>query len=465
MIDTFLPIRLQEIAQFLGGVISGEDCTFTRVSTDSKLLMNGSLFVAIVGQRFDGHNFVTEARERGACAALVSRNVPDPLPQLRVTDTLLALGRLSGIWRQRFTGPLVAITGSNGKTTLKEMVAKILGVRGLTLANEGNLNNNIGVPLTLLRLQREHAYAVIEMGANHHHEIAYLTGLAKPTVAVINNIGPCHLEGFGDLAGVARGKGEIFQGLGPDGIAVINRDDVYADYWVGLNINRQIMDFSLDKVAFVSGKLIDPMSNFFQIYVDGKSIDIQLNLPGRHNVRNALAATAAAMAVGLTLDEVRCGLESLRDIHGRMQRLRSRYGGTVIHDAYNANPASLAAALDVVGNEPGRKWLVLGDMNELGSDTGELHARSGLEAIAAGLERLYGIGEYSAAAVVAFGKGGRHFKDMDALISALTNDLLECNELSPPMVLVKGSRGMRMERVVAALIAPYNWSKNQEECS
>ncbi|MFO7640959.1 MAG: UDP-N-acetylmuramoyl-tripeptide--D-alanyl-D-alanine ligase [Candidatus Competibacteraceae bacterium] len=448
MRDPFSPLRLQEVAGLLDGAVSGADVAFTAVATDSRRLPEGALFVALTGPNFDGHDFVAAARERGACAALVERSVADPLPQLRVVDTRLALGRLAAAWRARFTGPLIALTGSNGKTTLKEMIAAILQRRGPTLATEGNLNNDLGVPLTLLRLTGEHAYAAIEMGANHHGEIAYLTGLARPDVAVVNNAGPCHLEGFGDVAGVARGKGEIFQGLGPEGVAIINRDDVYADYWVGLNAGRRMMDFGLDQPARVSGRVLDPARNRFRLVAGEGEIEITLPLSGRHNVRNALAAAAAALAVGATLAEVRQGLESLRGVGGRMQHLPGRHGGAVIHDAYNANPASLAAALATVGAEPGRKWLVLGDMFELGPTADALHAQSGREARAAGFERLYAVGEHSRAAALAFADGGGHYENTAALIADLIRDL-QLGE--PATVLIKGSRGMRMERVAAAL--------------
>ncbi|MBL8251131.1 MAG: UDP-N-acetylmuramoyl-tripeptide--D-alanyl-D-alanine ligase [Candidatus Competibacter sp.] len=443
-------MRLREAARLLRGEASGEDVGFTDVSTDSRRLPAGALFVALVGPNFDGHDFVATARERGASAALVSRPVADPLPQLRVADTLMALGQLGAAWRERFTGRLIALTGSNGKTTLKEMIASILRVRGPTLATEGNLNNDIGVPLTLMRLNREHAYAVIEMGANHLCEIAYLAGLAQPDVAIVNNAGPCHLEGFGDVAGVARGKGEIFQGLGPEGVAIINRDDPYADYWAGLNPNRRIVDFGLDHLAHVGGQLLDAAANRFRLRVAEREMEVRLPLPGRHNVLNALAAAAAATAVGASLDDIRQGLESLKGVGGRMQRLSGRHGGAVIHDAYNANPASLAAALRALGEEPGRKWLVLGDMWELGPAADALHAQSGRDARAAGFERLYGLGEHSRAAVAAFERGGWHFDDADRLIDALADDLR--SDGRPVVVLVKGSRGMRMERVVAALV-------------
>lgn len=458
--DVFATLRLQEAARLLDGEVSGNDVAFTQISTDSRRLPVGALFVALTGPNFDGHDFVAAARERGACAALVSRPVVDPLPQIRVADARLALGQLAAAWRSRFRRPLIALTGSNGKTTLKEMIAAILRVRGPTLATEGNLNNDIGVPLTLLRLSSEHAYAVIEMGANHPGEIAYLTRLARPDVAVINNAGPCHLEGFGDVAGVARGKGEIFQGLRPDGVAIINRDDPHADDWLSLNPGRRIIDFGLDQPAAVKGQVLDATPSHFRLMAERSEVEIRLPVPGRHNVRNALAAAAAALAIGATLDEIRQGLESLQGVGGRMQRLQGRHGGAVIHDAYNANPASLAAALQAVSAEPGRKWLALGDMRELGPAANELHARSGQEARAAGFERLYALGEHSQAAAQAFGGGAEHFETVETLIAALDRDLQNGGE-PPAVLLVKGSRGMRMERIVAALAAPGEFSREQ----
>jgi UDP-N-acetylmuramoyl-tripeptide--D-alanyl-D-alanine ligase len=455
--DLFSPLRLREAAELLDGRLTGSDSAFAGVSTDTRQLPAGALFIALTGPNFDGHDFIPAARERGACAALVSRPVTDALPQVQVVDTRLALGQLAAAWRSRFKQPLIGLTGSNGKTTLKEMIAAILRARGPTLATEGNLNNDIGVPLTLLRLRGEHAYAVIEMGANHHGEIAYLTGLARPDVAIINNAGPCHLEGFGDVAGVARGKGEIFQGLSTDGVAIINRDDPYHDYWMRLNAGRRIVDFGLEHPAAVSGRILDAATAHFQLTTPAGESEIHLPIPGRHNIRNALAAAAAALAVGATLDEVRQGLEGLQGVSGRMQRVQGQYGGAVIHDAYNANPASLAAALQAVGAEPGEKWLVLGDMRELGSAAEALHAQAGQDARAAGFKKIYALGEHSRAAVEAFGAGGEHFITVETLIAELDRDLR--NEEETPVVLVKGSRGMRMERVVMALSAPGEFSR------
>lgn len=441
-------MSLAEAARLLGGELYGADAPLAAVSTDSRQLRPGDLFVALVGPRFDGHDFVAAAGRQGAGAALVSRPVAVALPQIRVADTRLALGRLGAAWRARFGGRVIALTGSNGKTTVKEMLAAILICRGRVLATQGNLNNDIGVPLTLLRLTADYACAVIEMGANHAGEIAYLTSLARPDVALVNNAGPAHLEGFGDLDGVARAKGEIYQGLGPQGIAVINRDDPYAGYWTGLVSGREIYDFGLDLPARVTGRVLDAASNRFRLHLGEQQVDIQLPLPGRHNLRNALAAAAAALAAGVDLAAVRQGLEAMTSVAGRLQRLRGIHGCQLINDTYNANPASLAAALAALADTAGPKWLVLGDMAELGPETAALHEQAGRQARAAGFQHLYGLGGFSRYAVEAFGCGGWNFETVEALIAALQEAVVQ----EQPTVLVKGSRSMRMERVIQALL-------------
>lgn len=451
MNQVFPPQSLSEAADALGLVWRAPQLAFTTVSTDSRHLASGALFVALTGEHFDGHDFIRAAREHGASAAVVNRRVQDPLPQLCVPDTRLALGQLAAARRSAFTQPLIALTGSNGKTTLKEMIAAILRRSAPILATRGNLNNDIGVPLTLLGLQAHHRYAVIEMGANHPQEIAYLTSLARPDVAIINNAGPCHLEGFGDLDGVARSKGEIFQGLSADGVAIINADDPYAPLWREMNRGRRIVDFALEQPAAVTGTLLG--GSRFRLHTEQGAVEIGLQLTGAHNVRNALAAAAATLSVGATLEQVRDGLESLPAVSGRMQRLAGKHGATIIHDAYNANPASLAAALHTLAAEGGRNWLVLGDMRELGANANLLHAQSGEQARQAGFERLFALGEHSQAAVAAFGAGAQHFSSAEDLHSALEQELQNAGALLP-LVLIKGSRGMRMERIVTALAAP-----------
>jgi UDP-N-acetylmuramoyl-tripeptide--D-alanyl-D-alanine ligase len=446
-------MRLNKIAGLLNGKLIGSDAYVTAVSTDSRSLNSGALFVAIQGPRFDGHEFVNAAQRQGAVGAVVSRTLPSTLPQIRVADTRLALGGLGAAWRERFCGPLIALTGSNGKTTVKEMLAAILRCRGDVLATAGNQNNDIGVPLTLLRLGKEQ-YAVIEMGANHRGEIGYLSNLVQPDVALITNAGPAHLEGFGDLNGVAQGKGEIFQGLRSPGVAVINRDDPYAAYWTSLLRNRDIVDFSLEHPAQVEGRVLDLAHNHLRLSVAGRSVEMKLPLPGLHNLRNALAAAAASIAVGATLDEIQQGLQSSYVVSGRLQYLQGNNGVTVINDTYNANPASLHAALRTVGAVQGDKWLVLGDMAELGAEAEVLHKEAGILARAASFQRCYAIGNYSRRTAVAFGAEGMHYNNVEELIRELQWAIAQCGEKLT--ILIKGSRSMHMERVVDALVAEAN---------
>jgi UDP-N-acetylmuramoyl-tripeptide--D-alanyl-D-alanine ligase len=443
-------MRLTEIARLLDGELAGNDVPIAEVSIDSRSLNSGALFVALQGPRFDGHEFIAAAQGRGAAGALVSRTLASALPQIRVADTRLALGGLGAAWREGFCGPLIALTGSNGKTTVKEMLAAILRCRGDVLATSGNLNNDIGVPLTLLRLGKEQ-YAVIEMGANHLGEIGYLSALAQPDVALITNTGPAHLEGFGDLNGVARGKGEIFQGLRSTGVAVINRDDPHAAYWAGLIRNRNMVDFALEHSAQVEGRVLDLAHNRFRLSIAGRSVEIKLPLPGLHNLRNALAAAAASVVVGATLDDIQQGLQSSYVVSGRLQHLQGANGITVINDTYNANPASLNAALRTIGAAQGNKWLVLGDMAELGAEAEVLHEKAGIFAQAAGFQRCYAVGNYSRQTALAFGTEGMHFNDVEELIQELQKAITQPGDRLT--ILIKGSRSMRMERVVHILIA------------
>ena len=448
-------MRLADAAQLLGAELIGPDGAIDGISTDSRDLSSGDLFVAIRGERFDGHDFVLMARDRDACGVMVDHRLAVDLTQIVVPDTRVALGRFSALWVEHVRScrcapvRIAALTGSNGKTTVKEMLAAILRNCGEVLATRGNLNNEIGLPLTLLRLVEGHDYAVVEMGANHPGEIAYLAGLACPDVALVTNVGPAHLAGFGDLNGVARAKGEIYQGLRPDGVAVINRDEPYASYWKTLVGSRRIMEFGLDPNAEVSGRVLDPSRNRFRLRIDGRDIDIELSLPGLHNVRNALGAAAASFALGATPETIRAGLERVSPVSGRMQQLSGRGGSTIVNDTYNANPASLQAAMNVVGAWQGARWLVLGDMGELGSDTAALHAQAGIQARQAGFERLFALGEQSREAAAAFGANGLHFEGMDELLESVTGTLATARDA--PIILVKGSRSMRMERAVAAL--------------
>ncbi|VAW89163.1 UDP-N-acetylmuramoyl-tripeptide--D-alanyl-D-alanine ligase [hydrothermal vent metagenome] len=448
---------LLQLAQLCGGELRGGDLSFSALSIDSRTINNGDLFVALRGPNFDGHAFVSAAQQAGAVALLVEHAVDSELPQVIVSDSHHALGELASAWRMQYPIPVIAVTGSNGKTSVKEMLASILGQQGEVLATKGNFNNDIGVPLTLMRINSKHRYAVIEMGANHHGEIRYLTNLAKPTVAMVNNAGPSHLEGFGDVAGVARAKGEIFEGLQKGGVAVINADDKYTDVWQLLCAEIECKHFGIDKEADVSATDLVRVAGTstgagycFKLHVGAQSIEISLPLPGRHNVMNALAASAAAMAAGATLNSVRDGLQSLVDVGGRLQIKKSAAGVTVIDDTYNANPASLQAGLDVLNESDGEKILVLADMGELGDLAVSLHRQMGEQAGRAGVKRLFTIGNMAQHTAQAFGAAANHFTTQDVLISELRRALTA--SVPPVTVMVKGSRSMKMERVVAALL-------------
>lgn len=436
-------LMLSDIAQMTGGQLHGADVAVERLERDSRNAQAGDLFLALKGERFDAHDFVLQVAGK-ASAALVSTVVDADIPQVVVDDVRLRLGRLAATWRKRFHKPLIGLTGSNGKTTLKEMLTAILSQQGRTLATAGNLNNDIGMPLTLLRLREEDDFAVIEMGANHFGEIDYLTRIACPDIAIINNAGASHLEGFGDIAGVARAKGEIFHGLGAAGVAIINADDTYAAYWQGLNPERKVMTFGMANMADVQGYV--DTANQFHLQAQGQTIAVSLKLLGHHNQMNALAAATAALVLGVDLDTIRRGLETMQPVKGRLNPKTGKHAGLVIDDTYNANPSSTAAAVAVLAGLHGRKVMVLGDMGELGDGGEQLHTAIGQQAAAAGIDALYTLGNLSANASRAFGKPQLAFTELDSLLAELEQDLQPGTN-----VLVKGSRAARMERVVDAL--------------
>ncbi len=442
-----MTMQLSEAAQVLKARQFGNDVLFRGVSTDTRTLSEGNLFVALRGPNFDGHNYIEQAWRRGAVAAAVCNVAPDIMPQLQVEDTRLALGELATHWRRQFTLPLVAVTGSNGKTTVKEMLAAILRRCGHTLVTRGNLNNDIGVPHTLFGLGKEHAYAVLELGANHPGEIAYLAGLVQPTVALINNAGPAHLEGFGSVAGVASAKGELFASAGLGTTCVINADDEYAPLWQTLAAPRPVVTFGLEADADVSATWNgDIDASEIQLRTPQGAATVRIALPGRHNVMNALAATAAALAVGAGLDNIVRGLADMQRVHSRWESRPGFRGARVIDDTYNANPASLAAALALLASSDSEAWLVLGNMGELGASSEQLHREMGEAARRAGVERLFALGKLAALAADAFGEGAAVFSGADDLVEALRSMMH-----SGVTVLVKGSRAMQMERVVDAL--------------
>jgi UDP-N-acetylmuramoyl-tripeptide--D-alanyl-D-alanine ligase len=453
-----MTMQLSEAARVLDGHCRDGDVMFRGVSTDSRRLQAGNLFVALQGPNFDGHDYLDMALAQGAAAAAVSRSVDCDLPLLQVGDTRLALGRLAGHWRSRFELPVIAITGSNGKTTVRSMTQAILECAGQTLSTQGNLNNDIGVPLTLFRLAAEDRYAVIEMGANHPGEIDYLACITRPTIAVVTNAGPAHLEGFGDLDGVARAKGEAFANLGSGDTAVINADDRYAGLWRELAGDSRVIDFGLEQDAAVTADWQgDPAGSDVSLHTAAGELAIRLPLPGRHNVMNALAATAAALAAGVGLDCIGRGLEQLAPVAGRFNIHRLPGGVTVIDDTYNANPESLAVAIDVLAMASGEKWLALGDMGELGDAAVELHREAGRHARDAGIDRLFTLGELARGAVAGFGSGTA-CDTQHALLEALQADLHENVN-----ILVKGSRRMRMEQVVELLGASVRGTSGNAE--
>ncbi len=452
-------MRVSQAAQALGVPFTGQDAEFSAVSSDSRTLSKGELFVALRGERFDGHAFIAHAAAAGAAAALIEKGhdaikeMPDAvtqMPLIAVADTLLALGSLAQYWRRQFDIPLVAVTGSNGKTTVKEMLASILreavksGSDSGVLATRGNLNNYIGVPLTLLELRREHRYAVIEMGMSHADEISYITRLAEPTVALINNAGLAHVKFLGSADAIARAKGEIFEGLRAGGTAVINADDRHAQLWRELAAGSKQLEFGIEAIAAVSASYrINALDSEIMLKTPLGEASAVVPAPGLHNVRNALAACAAATALQVPVATVAAGLARFPGVTGRLQRKGCLHGATLIDDSYNANPDSVRAAIAVLAQMPGAKLLVLGDMGELGPQSAALHAEIGANARVAGIDRLFTLGELSAPASQAFGADARHFRRIEDLFVEIEN------LLAPGMtVLVKGSRYMRMERVV-----------------
>jgi UDP-N-acetylmuramoyl-tripeptide--D-alanyl-D-alanine ligase len=440
-------MSLSLLADTLKATHHGRDAVFTGVSTDTRTLARGELFVALTGPNFDGHDFLSEAIAAGAAGALFERALETPLPYVETPNTRRALGAFAAFWRSQFKIPLIAVTGSNGKTTVKEMLAAILAPRGKGCVTRGNLNNDIGVPLTLLRLRADDAYAVIEMGMNHRGEIDYLTRLARPTVALITNAGEAHLAGLGSVAAIAQAKGEIFAGLAADGTAVINADDVHSELWKGLAAPRRVVTFGLDRKADVSAEVaLEGDGCALRLKTPAGNLDARLPLLGKHNALNALGATATALAAGAALPEVRAGLAKLKPVPGRLEMKPGINGTRVIDDSYNANPASLAAGLQVLREFPGERALVLGDMAELGPTAVTLHRHAGEFARDLGIQRLFALGDLSRHAVESFGHGARHFDNPETLVEAL-RDCLH-GEMT---LLVKGSRVMRMERVVAGI--------------
>ena len=445
-------------ARAVHGRMLGGNVRFTRVATDTRTLAAGDLYVAIKGERFDGHDFVQAAFERGAAAALVADDRADVLAGnlIAVPDSLAALGELAAHWRARFAIPVVVIVGSNGKTTVKEMLAAILRAhygKTRTLATEGNFNNAIGLPLTLLRLRPEHEVAAIELGMNHPGETAVLAAIAQPTVAVINNAQREHQEFMKSVADVAAEHAALVRALPEGGTAVLNADDPNVEVWRAAARERPgvtTIEFALDRAAAI--RLRDPFQaaeGALQVSTPVGDATVRVNAPGRHNASNALAAATAAFAIGVPLSAIVEGLEAFRPAAGRLVMLRTASGVTVIDDTYNANPDSVRAAIDVLATAPSPRWLVFGDMGEVGVNGPGFHREIGEHARAARIDRLLTVGTLVAETTAAFGAGAEHFAAVDALAAYVV-----ASAPAGATVLVKGSRVMRLERVVAALCGP-----------
>ena len=444
---------LSQVALAVDGRLIGPDVALAGVTTDTRAIAAGQLFVALRGERFDAHDFLAAAALSAAALMVADESkLPAGVSAVVVDDTRLALGRLAAAWRASFTLPVIAVTGSNGKTTTKEMIAAILKAQfgDDVLATRGNLNNDIGLPQTLLGMNATHRAAVIEMGMNHPGEIAYLAALGAPTVALLTNAQRAHLEGMGDMDEVAREKGSIFGGLQPAGVAVINADDTYGALWRGMAAPHSVCSFGIDRAADVHGTVRQHgLETALELSAPEGTAAIRLRVPGRHNARNAVAAAAACLAAGVPLSAVVAGLEDFDGVKGRLQRRAGNKGAELLDDTYNANPDSVRAGIDVLAATIGRKLLVLGDMGEIGEASGQYHDEIGGYAKSQGIDRLFALGDAAQQAVRNFGEGARHFCNIEKLIAAVDK------ELGPETtVLIKGSRFMKMERVADALAAP-----------
>ena len=437
---------LSAVATLLGGRLIGEDASFSAVSTDSRSISSGALFVALRGPNFEGEQFLQQVHAAGAVGAIVQQQKPFDIPQIVVGDTLQALGQLAAGWRAQFEIPVVAITGSNGKTTVKEMVASILHLAGQGTVTQGNFNNEIGVPLTLLRLTPQDRWAVVEMGASAVGDIEYLCKLAQPTHALVNNIGAAHLGGFGSMERIAQAKGEIYTGLRGNGTAVINQNLPQASLWMKLAEGKRIARYATTRVANSELLSADTAKAPLLLSYQGDEVSVQLKLLGEHNRTNAVAAAALALEVGASLIQVKQGLESLQPVAGRLQQMAARLGSTVIDDSYNPNPDSMKSGVRLLSDFPGKRVLVLGDMGELGEAAASLHQEVGQLAQKVGIDKLFAFGEFGGDFVAGFGGGVAHVT-LEALLEQLDLELGR-----DTTILVKGSRFMRMERVVNHLL-------------
>lgn len=442
-------MKLSQAAQIVNGKLCGQDTEYHTVSIDGRDIAQGDLYIALIGANYDGHDFIEQAANSGAVAAIVSHEVSASIPTILVADTKTALAELASAHRQQFAAKVISVTGSCGKTTTRALMHSVFAQAGKAQASIKSYNNDIGVPLTLLSIDNDANYAVVEMGANHAGEIANLTHIAQPDVAIITNAGAAHLEGFGDLDGVACAKGEIYQGLSSDGIAIVNADDNYAGFWRNLIGSRKIISFALKNTADITAKDVEFDEQgcaSFELHTPNGAMNVTLQLIGAHNVMNALAAAAAGYALGLSNNQIQAGLQLANAEQRRLNEKVGIEGVVVIDDSYNANPSSVTAAMQVLARRDGTKILVLGDMLELGPHSQQMHADLGDTAKQLGLDYLYCYGKDTKYTAQQFGKHGRYFESQDELL----------NELKPYLaagvtLLVKGSSGMNMNRIVEVL--------------
>lgn len=443
-------MTLAELATVVGGILCGVNRPFNNVSIDTRSLELGDLYIALKGESFDGHDFVEAAVQNGAAAVLVQREVDAAVPYILVENTLLALQKFAADWRARFSIPVIAVTGSCGKTTTRALLEAIFSQQGKTVASEKSFNNHIGVPLTLLKMRDDDQFAILEMGMNHANEITLLSTMAEPTVAMITCVAPVHLEALGSLENIAKAKAEIFDGLKENGTAIINNDDNFADYFRQIVKNHKQLSFGIKKAADVMAKNIhldEKRYSHFTLCTKKGDIEIRLSLMGEHNVYNAVAAAAGALTQNISLEKIKAGLESVNLIDRRLLELTGINGAVIIDDSYNANPASVRAAIDILSSRGGDSILVLGDMLELGEQKNSYHQQIGELALRSGIRHLFCYGSLSRFAAESFGANAQHFSDQEELIAAL-KPLLKAQST----VLVKGSNGMKMNNIVKALV-------------
>ncbi len=439
-------VRLAEVAEFIPAKHRGTNVPFQFVSTDTRTIQPGDLFVALVGDNFDGHNYIDLAVEKGACAVVVSQSVETTVPFLLVSDTTKALGRLALFNREKFNKDVVAVTGSSGKTTVKGMMATLLRQQNEVLVTRGNFNNHIGAPITLLRLNQTYDYAMLELGASSEGEIAYIANITKPTIAIITNAMPAHLQGFGDLETIVRTKGEIIDALPDNGTAILNADSEYFEQWQARAGKRSVISFGLNDKADVRASTVEVDAIGcceFTLHIDDESAVVHLPVMGKHNVSNALACAAACTALKMPIQLIVSGLQAFQGVEGRLLEKKGLEGSIVIDDSYNANPASVRAAIDVLSSRSGHKIFVLGDMGELGVETQVAHAEVGSYACAGDIDEFFAVGEFSRGAADSFGDNAHWFASHDSLVKFLKRKLKK-----NVTVLVKGSRSAKMDIVV-----------------